>query len=292
MLVITAPTSTIGRLVLAKLLDSGEQLRVVARDPSKLSPATRARAQVIEGSHSDPAVVQKAFDGADAVFWLVPADVRAASADAAYVDFARPAAAALRNSGVKHLVSISALGRGWPSDAGNVTATLKMDDMLAETGVALRALACGSLMHNTLRQLARIRDQGVFSHATPGDLRGSAVAGRDVAAAATALLIDRSWRGADSVPLFGPQKLSFNEQARIISEVVGRPVRYEEISTADLKSMLLQRGATEGMAQSMLNMLIAKNEGLDDLATGPTPRSTPTTFREWCQDVLAPALRP
>src|SRR2546423_6750776 len=36
MLVITTPTGQIGRQVLGNLLDSGEQLRVIARDPSQL----------------------------------------------------------------------------------------------------------------------------------------------------------------------------------------------------------------------------------------------------------------
>jgi putative NAD(P)-binding protein len=68
MIVITTPTGQIGRQVLGNLLDSGEQLRVIARDPSQL-PA-EVRDDIVEGSHGDAAVVDKAFAGADAVFWL------------------------------------------------------------------------------------------------------------------------------------------------------------------------------------------------------------------------------
>src|SRR5580693_5790900 len=79
MIVITTPAGNIGRQVLENLLDSGEQLRLVARDP---------------------AVVAKAFDGADAVFWLVPPDPRADSVEAAYTGFTRPAAEAFTRHGV------------------------------------------------------------------------------------------------------------------------------------------------------------------------------------------------
>jgi len=193
MIVVTAPTGNIGSQVLANILDSGERIRVIARDPSKLPARVLGRVEVVEGSHSDAAVVAKALEAADRVFWLVPGDPRAPSAEAAYVDFARPACEAFKTLGVKQVVGISALGRGWTKDAGHVTATLKMDDLIASTGVSYRALACASLMENVLRQTALIRDQGAFYWPTPGGLKEPACATRDVAAVAARLLLDPSW---------------------------------------------------------------------------------------------------
>jgi hypothetical protein len=77
MIVITTPTGQIGRQVLGNLLDSGEQLRVIARDPSQLPADVREDLDIVEGSHGDAAVADKAFAGADAVLWLTPADRRA-----------------------------------------------------------------------------------------------------------------------------------------------------------------------------------------------------------------------
>ena len=57
MIVITTPTGLIGHQVLDNLLDSGEALRVIARDPSALPAGVREHVDVIEGSHGDPAVV-------------------------------------------------------------------------------------------------------------------------------------------------------------------------------------------------------------------------------------------
>src|ERR1700727_683249 len=138
MIVITTPTGTIGHQVLENLLASGEHLRLVARDLADVPVETRQLVEVIEGSHGDPAVVDQAFDGADAVFWLTPPDPRAESLEAAFVGFTRPAAEAFRTHGVKRVVGVSALGRGtpWASRAGYVTASLAMDDLIAGTGVA------------------------------------------------------------------------------------------------------------------------------------------------------------
>ena len=61
MIVITTPTGQIGRQVLGNLLDSGEQLRVIARDPSQLPAEVREDLDIVEGSHGDAAVVDKAL---------------------------------------------------------------------------------------------------------------------------------------------------------------------------------------------------------------------------------------
>src|ERR1700752_1578076 len=114
MIVITTPTGQIGGQVLENLLGSSESLRVIVRDPSALPTDVRARVEVVEGSHGDPAVVNEAFAGADAVFWLAPPDPHAPSVEAAFVGFTRPPAEALKNQGVKRVVGVTALGRGTP----------------------------------------------------------------------------------------------------------------------------------------------------------------------------------
>ncbi len=70
-IVVTTPTGRIGHQVLDNVLDSTEAIRVIVRDPSRLSPRVRERVEVVQGSHDDLDVVTKAFAGADCVFWLV-----------------------------------------------------------------------------------------------------------------------------------------------------------------------------------------------------------------------------
>ena len=44
------------------------------------------------------------------------------------------------------------------------------------------------------------------------------------------------------------------------------------------------------MAQGMVDMMAAKNEGLDNAEPRTAQSTTPTSFREWCDDVLKPAV--
>ena len=121
--------------------------------------------EIVRGSHSDPSVVAEAFAGASAVFWLVPADRKAGSVFEAYAGFSQPAAEAFKPQGVGHVVGISALGRGTPvaGQAGLVTGSLAMDDLIAGAGVPFRALCMPSFIDNLLRQTGPIKDQGVFT---------------------------------------------------------------------------------------------------------------------------------
>ena len=100
MIVITTPTGEIGGQVLDRILDSGEAVRVIARDPSRLPERVRARAEVVQGSHGDAGAITKALAGADRLFWLVPPPPfsHPGSAERYYLDFTRPAA---RRSGAR-----------------------------------------------------------------------------------------------------------------------------------------------------------------------------------------------
>ncbi|MFE3878144.1 NAD(P)H-binding protein [Kitasatospora sp. NPDC059146] len=296
MIVITTPTGQIGGRLLDLLLDGPhaftEELRVVVRDPARLPEAVRARVDVVAGSHDDPEVVDRAFTGAHAVFWVVPPTPQAPSLDAVYSGFTRAAAEALTAHGVRHVVGVSALGRGTPvaHRAGHVTASLAMDDLLAGTGAAYRALANPSFMDNLLEQTASIRDRGVYTSTVAADRPAPLAATRDIAAAAADLLLDRSWTGTGEVPVLGPEDLSANDMARIMSEVLGRPVRYERQSLDDFRASLPGHGFSPALVEGYVDMMRAKDDGLD-AGVERTPRSaSPTTFRQWCEEVLKPAV--
>jgi uncharacterized protein YbjT (DUF2867 family) len=292
MIVITTPAGQIGRQVLASLLHSGEQLRVIARDRSQLPAGVRADVDIVEGSHGDPAVADKAFAGADAVFWVAPADPRAPSVHAAFAGFTRPAAEAFSRHGVGRVVGVSMLGRGtpWAARAGLVTGSLAMDDLIAASGVAYRALTNPYFIEDTARQAEPIKNEGVFFYPIAGDRKRPAVATRDIAAAASRLLRDARWSGTGEVPLLGPEDLSYNDMAEIMSQVLGTDVRFQQITFEAYKDRFLRLGMSDAMAQGYADMARAKNEGLDNGVQRTPQNSTPTSFRQWCEEALKPAV--
>ena len=221
MIVITTPAGQIGSQVLENLAGSGEHLRLVARDLSGVPADIRQRVEVSRarmatrrgGRHSTARTPSSG---------CAPRP-RAESVEAAYVG--SPARQPRRSGGTGSSAS-SASRRSAAAPRGRSTretspASLAMDDLIASTGVAYRALTKPSFMDNIARQAESIKNQGMFFSPIDGDRKLPAVATRDIAAAATRLLLDDSWSGVGEVPLLGPEDLSFNDMAEIISEVLG-----------------------------------------------------------------------
>ncbi len=290
MIVVTTPTGNIGRHVVQHLLDAGEAVRVIAREAAKLPQAVRDRAEVVEGSHGATAAVDRAFQGAAAVFWLCP-PTPSATPEAQTVDFTGPAAEAIRRHGVPHVVAATTLGRGtaWEARAGMATASIRMVDLLRGTGAAVRGLALPAFMDNALQQVTAIRN-GVMSGAISSDRKLPHTATRDTAAAAADLLRDRSWDGQEDVPVLGPEELSYGDLAAIVSEVVGRKVHYQHVPFEHLEAQMDERGANPAFARAYVDMLRAKDEGMDNAVPRTSAVIGPTTFCLWAQDVLKPAV--
>jgi len=289
MILITAPTGRIGSQVLIRLLEREAAVRVVVRDPARLAAGIRRRVEVVVGSHDDPAVLDESMRGVEALFWLVPPGVAAASAEEHYLAFARPAAEAIRHHQVARVVGVSSAGHTWAGLAGLLSAAFAMDAEIARTGAAYRALSPPFFMENLLGQVGAIRERGILSLPNTADRPLATVATRDIADVAAALLADRSWSGQQNLPVFGPDRLTPNEMAEVISGALDRSVSFRQLTLAEVASTLAGRGASAGVVRDVIEMIAAGNAGVYDSDQEAAP-SGPTDFRTWCRDVLRPAV--
>ena len=144
-------------------------------------------------------------------------------------------------------------------------------------------------MENLLGQVGAIREHGVFSLPNVADQTLATVATRDIAGIAAALLADRSWNGQENLPVFGPDRLTPNEMAEMISGVLDRTVRFRQLTLADVASALAGRGASAGVVRDVTEMIAAGNAGVYD-ADQEVAQLGLTDFRTWCRDVLRPAV--
>jgi uncharacterized protein YbjT (DUF2867 family) len=156
--------------------------------------------------------------------------------------------------------------------------------------VAYRALANPYFMEDTARQAQAIKNQGLFFYPIAGDRKRPTVATRDIAAAASRLLLDASWSDTGEVPLLGPEDLSYNDMAEIMSQVLGKDVRFQQITFEAYKDRFVRLGMSDAMAQGYADLAWAKNEGLDNGVPRSPQNSTPTSFRQWCDEVLKPTV--
>ncbi|RFU43425.1 NmrA family transcriptional regulator [Actinomadura logoneensis] len=291
MIVITAPTGQIGRRLVDTLLDAGAPVRLIARDPARLPARVHESAEIVQGTHSDKDVLTKALANADGVFWLVPPTPTAPSVEGHFDAFTRPFCEAVTETGVGHVVGVSSLGRTVARNAGQISATVTMDRMIEATGVSYRALEMPGFMDNMLWNVPSLKAEGVFTSAIDPDRKEPSVATRDIAAVAARLLLDTTWDGQEGVQVLGPEDISANDMARVMSDVLERPIRCRRISPEEYGAALTSHGATEAWARGLVDMMTAIDRDGIYHAEPRTPDSrTPTTFRQWCEEVLKPVI--
>lgn len=284
MIVLTTPTGQIGRSLLGLLLDAGAPVRAIARDPSRLPDGVDA----VAGAHDDPAVLDAALPGADALFLLIPPDRTAPDVDAHYRRFAGAAAEAVARHGVARVVLVSSYGRGIERDAGLLTSATIAEAAVNASGAATRALRPPYFMENLLHLAEPLR-HGVLPMSSAPDVPLPTVATRDVAAAAAGLLLDPGWSGQEGVPVVGPDDLTPTGIAATLSSALERPVALRPTTSADDRATLLQHGASPAFADALAAMADAQNRGVYADDALPATRGA-TSLHVWAASVLKPVV--
>ncbi|MCC3274854.1 MULTISPECIES: NmrA family NAD(P)-binding protein [unclassified Arthrobacter] len=290
MIVVTTPTGQIGHAVVQGLLAERQSVRVIARNPAALPDGIAENVEVFAGSHGNPEVAMAAYEGADAVLHITPPDVHAANVRSHYRGFAAASAAAITATGVKRAVVVSTLGRGYTAEAGHLSAALEAEGIINATGVHTRSLAMPFFMDNLLNHRSSIKDHGILPLPNEQDKVLLTVATPDIARVAVGLLTDRTWTGQESLPVVGPDLLTPRKMAGIISDSIGRPVHFAQVSSDTYRSTLLQYGMSEGWVQGLADMGTAQNNGIYDVQVRDPHRVTETSFAAWVETTLKPAL--
>jgi len=291
MIALTTPTGQIGSKVLKKLIAGNAQVRVLIRDPEKLSEKTRNQVEIVQGSLDDAKSVAKVFNGADTVFFNIPPSMQYQDVKEYYTRFGRIACNAIKSQGVKRVVFISGTGLGFEKKAGPVAASYLVEKMIEETVDSSRILHCGAFMENIFHSLESLKNYGAFGNAVPADVSFPFVATRDIAEVVSRLLLDNTWIGHESVGVLGPKDLSYREISKQMSEVLDRPILYQEFSAEQLKTNMMKFGATKAAAEALVEASLAIKNKMFSKVTRTPESTTSTSFATWLEEEFKPAFQ-
>lgn len=210
MILVTGATGTVGRHVVRGLLDAGEDVRAVTRDPRRAN--FPAGVEVVAGDLLDAAAHDTMLAGVDSVF-LFPVSAAAA-------DFT----AAARRAGVRRAVVLSSLASG--GEIGDHHRAV--EQVVKDSGMAWTFVRPGAFMANLRRQWGRsIQEAGVVRNPY-GDASLAPIHEADIADVAIAALLDGSHAG-QAYDVTGPESLTFREQAARIGTALGRDIEFVEL---------------------------------------------------------------
>jgi uncharacterized protein YbjT (DUF2867 family) len=110
MIVITGATGQIGSKIANMLLGKGMKIRVIGRSEEKLQSLKERGAELAIGDQGDLRFLIKTFRGCDAVYLMIPAQLKMISLRSHYKRMGNVAAEAICKSGIKKVVFLSSLG--------------------------------------------------------------------------------------------------------------------------------------------------------------------------------------
>lgn len=280
MILITTPTGNTGSLILQQLIDKGEKVRIFVRNPEKIPADILEKTEVAKGSLLNESEFTEALQGCDTLYFCVPQSNTQEDVNAYYENFAHVASDAIRNAGTKRVVFLSSGGKGSNLQAGLITALHKAEDIINHSGASVRALRCSVFYESILYQTASLRKSGMFFLPIDGDYKMPQVAVKDIASKAVEFLIDKTWTGVEGYAVHGPEYVSYNDIAVQLSELTGKPIRFQQVSGEDyIKTLLEQHHTSEAFAVSLTEMLTAIGNGLYD-AEAITDHTT-TAINDW-----------
>jgi (4-alkanoyl-5-oxo-2,5-dihydrofuran-3-yl)methyl phosphate reductase len=251
---ITGATGEVGSRVVEQLLKRGERPRVLARNAEKARARFGDRVDVFAGDLADPLSLRAAVEGADAIF-LVNSGPEIPQRD-------ESAAIVAKDAGVKHLVKLSSMD----VEQGDVEQGLAIgawhergEAAIRSSGIAFTFVRPTGFMSNLLAWARSIKVDGVV-RASTGEGRRAFIHSDDIAAVATEALTARRYDG-ESLPITGPEALSFAEVTAKIGAAIGRGLKFETISDEEARRRYSAVSGSDEETEAHVALWCAIREG-------------------------------
>lgn len=290
MIAITGATGNTGKPAAEALLARGEKVRVIGRDANRLEPFVQKGAEAFVGNVEDAAAMTKAFAAA-AVYLVIPGALNQEDFRAYQERVSDSYAAAVKASGVKHIVVLSSIGAQHAEGVGPIVGLHNMEAKLNRiSGGNFLHLRAGFFMENELMAIQPVRSMGVLPAGFPADLPLPMIAAKDIGHFAAERLRARDFNGIQTQELLGPRDYTPKETASILGKPIGRPnLGYMQVPFLMLEPALVQLGIPKSSAALLIEMWKAINAGLVKPQELRSPRNTtPTTLEEWAASEFAP----
>jgi uncharacterized protein YbjT (DUF2867 family) len=294
MYVVTGATGHTGSVIAKRLLAQEKKVRVVGRSTERLSSLVSLGAEPFAADISNKEAVTRAFSGAEGAYVMIPPDL--ANPDyAAYQDKVIEAIASALGKGVPaHVVALSSFGADKPDKTGPIAGLHRMEERFKRiSGLNALYIRAGYFMENTLPQAGVIQQMGATAGPLNADLRVPMIATRDIGTFAADELLRLEFRGHQTQELLGQRDLTMTEVTTVIGKAIGKPeLQYRQITYDQFRGVLMQMGASQGIAEMFVEMSEALNAGhVRALEARSQRNTTPTSYEQFVAEEFVPAYK-
>lgn len=241
MIVITAASGQLGRLVIEELLKKLPPAKIVAavRNPAKVMDLAARGVLVRRADYTQPDTLDAAFQGAEKLLLISSSEVGQRVAQH------RNAIDAAKRAGIG-LVAYTSILRADSSPLGLAAEHRETEALLKQSGLPHVLLRNGWYTENYTASIPPALQHGAFI-GSAGEGRISSAARADYAAAAAAVLTGPEQAGK-VYELAGDEAYTLADLAAEITRQSGKTVVYRNLPEPEFKGALLGAGLPEGLA--------------------------------------------
>ena len=286
MFLVMGITGKVGGATARRLLEQGQKVRALVRDRGKAAIWADLGVELVDGDWSDAAAIQRALDGVEGAFLMLPAvwapspDFREArSVIANYVE-------ALTQAGPPRVVALSSMGANRTSGLGIITALSLLEQGLRNLTSPIAFVRAGGFYENFLYGLHVAQSGTLPVYYNPTSRKSTMVATSDIGAEAATLLTGPAWSGHRVIEL--GSMVSADDVAAQLGEVLELDVKAFAVPRAGWAAAFEQFGVPKGQTGPAEAMFEAVNSGWMDLGGQGAEHVAGTTP---ARDVFAAAQR-
>jgi uncharacterized protein YbjT (DUF2867 family) len=277
-ILITAAGGKVGQHVVAQLAEKRISARAGVRSQAKASALRETGVDAAVLDFESPDSIATAFKGIDTLFLVTPGSPD----QGCYED---NLLAGAKRVGVMRIVKLS--GKiAEHHTVGFSKWNREAEQKIKQIGIPYTILRGNFFMQNLFGSAAQIK-QGAFT-AGPAAKRVALLDTRDIAATAVAALTEEGHAGK-TYDLNGPELLDGHAQAAVFSSVLGRPVRYLDVSADDFIGQLKSFGLPPWMVEAF-GVAVADPEIPGDQSSAQIERllhPKPGTLEQFIKDYRA-----
>jgi uncharacterized protein YbjT (DUF2867 family) len=236
-MILVTTAGKVGSEAVRLLRERDVPVRVLVRDPARVTALADAGAEVSRGDLSEPASIDSAMSGVSGVVLVSPA------VPAQELNVVHSAARA----GVGHVVKASSKASA-DSPIARRRGQAEIEAGLAASGIPYTLLRSNAYMQNVLVLAPAIAKTSSFG-SSAGKGRSGLVDARDVAAVAAEIAASPTGHDGKTYWLTGPDLLSNYDVAAVLSKLLGRTITYRELTFEENKDAMIRAGVPEQIAQ-------------------------------------------
>jgi uncharacterized protein YbjT (DUF2867 family) len=294
MLLVTDVTGHVSKAVVAELAQQSVPVRVLTPEGSGAAPTIvdidspvypklATNVEWIRATAWDTQALANAMKDVEGVFLASPLSPKMADEHLRVVTAAKAA-------GVKRVVQLSGVAANPDLCCTRVLRWLgQAETTISTDALAITRLRPTFLMQTLLEFAASIAQQGLIAGPFRS-IKWTWVDARDVAAVAVCALLDPKHAGK-TYTVTGAETLTYQEVADRLGQVLGKPIRYTDITANEARGWLQAKGVQPVMIEAKLEMWDACASNLINVAptdvvqevTGKPPRSIEDFARDYKQ---------